>query len=710
MKNEILLRRKNAVLVPTLRGRCPTGLVAAFNLNLQSLGYTATPELLSKLRLTRQAYAESLMVETLQTLRTLRGVTNYRPMYPNFPEQVAEASDAELYLNAIFHYFSFVLADVTDNADFIWLPKYAKIDREPLDEKVKLTKLGLGVEKDLWDIVLSLVTSNTSISETDKKDLTQLIQLGYYAFPDKIPYKENLCVYAAALVNARIVTGWNLNWFKTGTDVLRLATALSGGDVSLAENTKFRSFKRFERRLLMTLLSHVGDLIESFARDPERWIRLGERLHPAEFKGFEYKAVKGAFSLLRNNVRLKTFNSETEELLIAEDIFPLLNHLRQRPGELARRLDHIFTLSDKIESALVVRAFRQVADQISTPVLLQVLTHFKNRPTQDMRVVFPKGSLAAVQALEGSRPKIATDLCSKIVQSCEAALEDRFSDLSVLGKVYIDPELKNYLLPFSQRSASKSLRTLVRGSKISFSAEKDTIRFFIHWKNIGVGKKGSTSGFGADGRVDLDLSAVMYSHDWKNMGAVWYGNLRDQAYKAYHSGDITSAPNGASEFIDVDIPSVIKYGGRYVAMSVNAFTGQSFVDVPECFAGWMLRQQPQSGEVFEPKTVEDKIDLTTEGKAVMPLIIDLVERRVIWADAAITVGRYGSNIRNSADTVALIGQAFTKIAKPTLYDLLTLHASARGHIVADPKNADVVFSVKTGIQFELDKIASEFMQ
>ncbi len=710
MINEILLRRKNAVLIPLHVGDCPRGIVAAFNLNLQSLGYIAAPSFLQALRLTHQAVAERTMADTLKALQTLRGVSNYRPMYPNFPRQVAEASDAELYLNAIFHYFSFVLADFTDDSDFIWLPKYTKIDREPLAEKVKLTVLRVGTTQNLLDIVTALVTSNTSISETDKKDLVELIQAGHLVFPERIPYKENLCTYVSALLSARIVTGWNPSWFKTGTDVLRLVTAMSGGDVSLAENTKFRSFKRFERRFLMDLLTQVSDLIDSFARDSERWIRLAERLHPGEFKGLEYKGVKDAFNLLRNNCHLKTFNSETEEFLTDGDIGLLLDHLRQRPGELARRLDHILTLSNKFESALVIRIFRQVADKISTPVLLQVLTHFKNRPTQDMRVVFPKGSLAAVRTLEGERPEIPDTICDKLVEICEQALENRFSKLSKLGSVYVDPELRNYLLPFSQRSASKSLRTLVRGSKIPFSVEKDTIRFFIHWKNIGRGEKGSYEGFGAEGRVDLDLSAVMYDSAWKFKDAVWYRNLREQTYCAYHSGDITNAPTGACEFIDIDIPSIIKYGGRYIAMSVNSFTGQAFSDIPECFAGWMLREKPQSGEVFDPRTVEDKIDVTSEGRAVMPLIIDLVERRVIWTDAAITVNRYGSNIRNSADTVALIGQAFTKIAKPNLYDLLVLHAEARGNLVHKSDRASIVFSPKTGIQFELDKIASEFMQ
>ena len=70
---------------------------------------------------------------------------------------------------------------------------------------------------------------------------------------------------------------------RTATDVLRLITAMSDGDVSLAENTKFRSLKRRERRVLMALLESCGNIEEDMLRYKGRWIRIGERLHPADF-------------------------------------------------------------------------------------------------------------------------------------------------------------------------------------------------------------------------------------------------------------------------------------------------------------------------------------------------------------------------------------------------------------------------------------------
>src|ERR1700682_3459896 len=130
--------------------------------------------------------------------------------------------------------------------------------------------------------------------------------------------------------------------------------------------------------------------------------------------------------------------------------------------------------------------------------------------------------------------------------------------------------------------------------------------------------------------------------------------------------------------------------------------------VPECFAGWMLRDKPQSGEVFEPKTVVDRLDITSPSRMVVPFIIDLQERRMIWVDSEVSgVQRWGSNVLNQKSKIVIVGKAFTKIKKPTLYDLFLLHGQGRGRLVKTPDKADTVFSVKTGSQFDFAKIGSD---
>ena len=57
---------------------------------------------------------------------------------------------------------------------------------------------------------------------------------------------------------------------------------------------------------------------------------------------------------------------------------------------------------------------------------------------------------------------------------------------------------------------------------------------------------------------------MLYNADWRYVEHISYTNLKSEKYRAAHSGDIVTAPNGACEFIDLDIESVVRYGGRYV--------------------------------------------------------------------------------------------------------------------------------------------------
>lgn len=698
-QNSILLRRKNKVIIPRGSGSLPSSFTATINKNLEALGYTFSESLLKALSSLSPEEAERFYDEVIATLKDMRGVQDYNPMYPNFPRQVMEAAEAELYINAVLHYLTVWASDVLgDRREIVWLPDYEKESRDPLRDGVKLTVIESGTEADLRRIFSSLIASKTSISETDRAELKWFVENYGINLPEVIPNKEIL-----AFVGSLIPEDPKLKrHIKTATDVLRLAVAMSDGDISLAENTRFRSFTRKERRALIALLENCGETTEDMLRWKGRWVRLGERLHPGEYKQLYPKAAQ-SFDVLRNNLPFSTFNAKVESALRGRNIHDAIDLLRNRPGEFARRLDQLLRINPAPQE--VAAEFGEIAHGTSTPVLLQTITHFKHRnDAQDLRIFFPKGDLAKVKAIDYNLPQIPPGACAAVVKVCEGVLADRFSRLPPLGKVFIDERLKDYLVPFSQRSASRSLRTLVRGSKVSFRANAETIRFFLWWKEDETNGKQT-------GRVDIDLSAVLYDADWQYKEHISYTNLRSAQYNACHSGDITSAPDGACEFIDVDIPSVLAYGGRYVVMSINSFTHQRFVDLPECRAGWMMRQYPNSGEVFEPKTIQDGIDIASETTICLPVILDLTERKVVWADLGLKQNpRHVNNVQRNSAQMTLIGKSLTEIVKPDLYRLFLLHAEARGRLVESESDADTVFSPDKGVTpFDIETIAGEYL-
>ena len=200
----------------------------------------------------------------------------------------------------------------------------------------------------------------------------------------------------------------------------------------------------------------------------------------------------------------------------------------------------------------------------------------------------------------------------------------------------------------------------------------------------------------------------MFDKDFMLKEYVTYYNLK--GYGGCHSGDIVDAPQGASEFIDVSISKCLELGVRYVLMNVNSYTSQPYIDLPECFAGWMMRQYPDSGEIYEPKTVVDKFDLTADSKIALPVIFDLKERKAIWCDMSLTaLPNFSNNVHNNLTGIQLTLKSLVTMNKPNLYDLFSIHVAARGQIVENPEDAQTVFSVEAGTPFELETIASEYM-
>ncbi|RJE86270.1 cytoplasmic protein [Paenibacillus sp. 1011MAR3C5] len=695
----IYLRRANKLIVNRGENCCslpPAYLATALN-NIEQLGYTFSPALMQAVRILPVRQFEELYVQLLAELKVLTGAhVTYKPMYPDFPNQVMAVYEAELYLNAIYHDYT------------LDVPEYEASKRTPLLDITKLKMIDLGSEAEFYVMMSRLMQANTSISETDKADIEAVIEIAEQhklseLLPEHIPFKENVGFITGALLkHDKADTALIGRYVKSATDVLRLAVAWSGGDVSLAETARFRKFKRSERRLLLGLLEQCYPITEEMLKYKQRWIRLGEILHPSEYKE-RYSRCQEAFDILRNNKPFTTFRGSVELALQYRDVWTSIDLLMQRPGEFARRLDHLLRISDD-DREYVAAAFGEIAKQAATPVLLQVKTHFTHRHERiELRTFFPKGNAAKAVAIPHQLPGIDRGLCEGIVQICDQVLVERFSSLPPLGKTYIDRRLANCLVPFSQRSASKALRTIVRGSRLAMP-EGDTIRFFSWWKEGDVSGKPT-------GRVDIDLSAVMYDTNWRYMEHISYTNLRSASMRAVHSGDIVAAPHGACEFIDLHIPSIVEQGGRYVIATLQSYTDQPYCDLPECFVGWMMRKKPGSGEIFEPSTVADKIDVTANTRIAIPVILDLVTRTVVWTDLSLTRHPgYHNNVEGNRNGIVIMGQAMCTLRKPNLHDLFTLHAIARGELVGNVNEADAVFSMDKGVTpFAVEEIMAEYL-
>ncbi|MBQ7650114.1 MAG: TerD family protein [Victivallales bacterium] len=778
--DEILFRRLGKVLEiqSSAQTECGIEILATGIKNLECLGYTMDLFSLLKLRCSPSEDVAEFFIRVQNTVQKAvygengleNGKLKYKPMYPDFPKKVMEARSAELYINAMLHYMS----------DGSFMPSYENPKDNTIDigaDKSKLKVISMGTMEEFRKLMDGLMNAQGSMPQTDTEDL-RFYLTNFSDAIDSLPtdsvFKENaipLCKFLLAdcgLEDA-VVLNYILKILKAPNDVLRFAVSLSNGDVSLADNCRFKSFTRRERRLLLRLLEQASNLEEDMVRRREVWLRLGERLHPGEYP--EFKRVNVAFKKLREKPKaIRTFAGKVENAIEGKHYDEAVALLAKRPGEFARMLDRLLRGTDN--PTAVMDAFEAVADKVATRVLMQLREHFlwrndksvsekvETTPVDDstfdkakmtheleevassasgleaamtslsqsvvdgtgilgtdetgrstlkahrpkvvadgkpIRVFFPKGSIAKAYIVENDLEGISPVVCQRMVSICEDAMVRAYGKREPLGKVWLSPEFRNYIVPFSERSASKALKTIVRGSRLPFADDAKVLRGFVWWKN-GIG------------RTDVDLSALFMDGNWKYIEHVSYSNLRSTKLNACHSGDIVDAPKGAAEYVDVDIQKAKEAGVRYVAFNVYGFTRQNFCDLPECSFGWMELAKVRQGELFNANNVKNRIDIASASDCCLPVIFDLQEQVVIWMDMTLATSLRNCNLENNSVGAIAVCRALAEMHKPNLFDLVSLHVKARGSFVDNKAEADVVFDVDNGITpFDTGVWLSEFV-
>lgn len=693
----IILRRKNRVFINNndmlkslsgAAGEKNKQIVATMNKNIEVFGYTMSEALFNKLVHMKVKSRKVVYDALVSGLKEITGADKvYNPMYPNFPESVMEKDDFELYFNAIVHYWSFGTL----------LPYEEKKERAPLFNAAKVKVLEAGSFDDLNDIFNNLCASKTSLSKSDVDDMIFILNSTKVTLPDEIPFKENTACICKLLVNTGVDTDGSLckKYVKTATDVLRLVTAMSDGDVSLAENTKFRNLKRNERRIIMNLLAGCGNAAEDMSRYAGRWIRVGEKLHPGEFaKNERYTKAVQAFGIIRNDGKIQSFAGRVDAAVASGDVNTVVSLLKKCPGEFARRIDFLLrTFNKDADRKAVIMGFASIAKDVSSTVLLQVREHFINKldGNDDMRVFFPKGNLARSYYVKNDKTEaIPEDAMKMVIAVCESALINIYGNREFLGKVYIDEALKDYTVPFSLRSAGKTMTAVSRGSRIAIDDSAKIIRPFIWWTNT------------KDDIIDVDLSVAVFADDWNCLEHVSYSNLKSSRFGICHSGDITNGGpadgEGVAEFIDLDIEKALSAGARYAVFNVYNFSDENFSKMEHAAFGFMTRSDMKSGEIFEPSTVKQRMDLASATTTCIPVIFDLKERVFVWCDMALTAdhvraGYGGINVESNLPSVVVTCKAMVDIKKPNLYDLFIFNAKARGVITDNPDEADIRFGL-----------------
>ncbi len=678
--------------------------VSALNIEVAYFGYTFAPRLIKALSQLSESDFTLFRDSVLADLASIKGADkSYIRLFNKFPYSTPDQHEyfEKRVIGQMAHDYGIPLGGntltplscghVIDSALFdiddfgacpicqYSVPELSSPDVAVYDFKSVTPLSPIDVTDDGWRTEGSrLLARNGSLSKDEKEFLSGLVAQGVALDFPKTMFRETL-PFAFKLFGADAVK----DSISSATDIMRIAYFVSdeASDLSLKENVKFRLSTSMKNSLLK-LLEDTSNLAEDMMRNRERWIRLGERLNPSSAKNkVRYPKTAAAFDRLRNDQKsIVTFNRQVEEQVRALAVDQtLIDLLVERPGEYARRLD--FLLRTAEDASIVVEGLRKVAPKLPERLMLELRKYLGSRNDMNQRMFIPKGKINKMQVVADERKPLPVEATLESIMVLDTELMARYALKEALGKVFIDPSLKDVLLPFNRRGDSSSSTSEVsKGSR--YPVEGDVLRMFVWWQN------------GDQYCVDVDLSMVYMDENFVETGHIGFTNLSNNASK--HSGDIQDAPTeaGASEFIDIDIEKMVsKLKARYVAISVISYSGQPFNDFP-CFAGFMERDSMTSGKVFEPASVRFRFDLTGSVTRTIPLVFDLKERKVIFADISGGSGRYGA-VRSQGDKHKAMTEAVMSYPerKPTLFDVALLNALARGNLVDTKEEADVVFDL-----------------
>ncbi|WP_433220846.1 hypothetical protein ACQP00_18925 [Dactylosporangium sp. CS-047395] len=461
----------------------------------------------------------------------------------------------------------------------------------------RLTVLHLGetAEREAERLYVKLAAITAPLGPADLAVLGELaVACADGPQPLAVPVREN----RAVLNGVRLVLGRPLVAVDTTTDVLRLACHVSGGDASLAVPTRFRAFPRRERRVLLAALDAVvganpaklGDV----ARFAEPWKRLGERLHPHEYP--QWPHAHEVFTVARGERRVTGIAGRAEAAIRAGAIAPAASVLTAAPGLLLRNADRLLRQASAADRAAVVDAVTGVLGSASGRVLCSLREHVANRLTPAPTRMFANRSRRAWVGPD-TRPTLPGELVAQLSDRLDAEITARLPEPA--HPLLVDPAVLGVALPLSGKAAEGGFAVLPRGSRAPVSGE--VLRFFMYWRQ-------------KRRRTDYDLSVLLLDEEFHTAGQVSWTNYHHDGM--VHSGDITDARDGATEFIDVPLT----VGGAFVVPQVYIYAGESFEEVAESMFGYQTRTRDQGGPPFDARTVRARSQLRGQGRIALPMV------------------------------------------------------------------------------------------
>ncbi len=551
-------------------------------------------------------------INPLADLKRLVPNVTATPMYPDFPEQVMEISEAEFRYHQALHYYStygveqmagLLGLDVTVGKG--WLPVMEATPKERADETLiapKVLHVILTVE-DLRSIVADrmaratrmhpaeiatalLVFENLNDAEAENpfphiafhENMLELIRI---AGKDSSALLERvasgLAQHPGDLLKATMhLVETNRSHHLTTCQkkglchafehfpVMAIASNIADAGRDAREAYNYLSVARFGGENLCEAIELVqSGQVRSWASELER---LWDAVTAAADAKCQYeKGIQGFFS------HLFAKRSAPEEDVIAA-WRALLTHYGQRPGMLFRSFARL--IKGGCPDDLLIAEAKAHAESYAIPTIVRTLVAMGecDAALRVERSHHASFSIAAKTLGEDDRAArkrlfpLLRELLAMRLATLETPIRNRRVYLDIAGI-----SLKGSILIPNETGDTGTAWPPI-GLAWDLPADK-TVRFFTFWDDR---KK----------RVDVDLHFVGRTVDGKDIHVGWNSSFR--GFGMVTSGDVTHSEN-AVEFLDADMATARKEGAHFVAQQQHIYSGAKlWENIDTCYSGAII--------------------------------------------------------------------------------------------------------------------------
>ena len=713
--NAVSLAARSAIVATpqTKTVRNEDHMLQAFNHELINLGLYLSDDAMNHLRYVSKKDFQDIVDITFKTLTDMLGAyVTFKPLYEGFPhndvDKGAVVRNSRIVNNELVDFLE-QFSDVSDTveeystlecghkvADFMNQSSCPVCEYNAFDVELtmgqasnikihsRLKEIKLISEDELLSYVSSFVASKTGMSPEQETELNRVVSVLSddeikELFNNEMPFKETVAKVVNLLMKKysyNTVFEMTSKNVKTAKDVMRIAEQVNADEYIGSGNFKLSNSYR---KLIAAYLNNINNPLEDMIKERNKWVALNMAVHFGVFKRKYEKAFNAVNTVLNKPETIKTFEGKLQIALVDEkNIGKVVKLASQRPGIFARNLDN-FSRKFPESIDLITDAFKDCGSAASMRVLIGARDNFASRLNDYTvsRMYINKRGFSNV--IDKEREEISEENCNKLISAIDEVIKEKLKDSEYEGKsIYIDTSLSTRVLPMKMRSMKNSMFKAERGSSIKVSEDTNYIRFFTYWKENEE-----------SGRVDLDLSTVIVNNNFSEIEQCAYYEINGKYSK--HSGDFTSAPNGATEFVDINLDKLKSRNARYVVMYVNVFSHQT-LDSFDAFCGVMCSDTGVFDKTYDPLKVVDRFDLTCDARAVLALIYDIENKTMLWADmpshnmSGSNLGSQMSAIENQFNYIMNINESFMK-----MYDYFDLFAVANNMVITDdPESADVV--------------------